>query len=98
MSHRAQRWFVWFFIAFVAVQIYVVREWLAGLLLMAVLFAGVVILGAVALVLNAAWNAGRSAMAVVAAYFAKMGIAKPVLVTSEIADSKPSDEEPVLWI
>jgi len=52
MSRRAQRWLFWISVAVVALQIYVVREWLAGLLLIGVIFAVVAVLGAMALVIN----------------------------------------------
>jgi hypothetical protein len=57
MSRRAQRWLFWIFIAFVALQIYVVREWLAVLFLVGVVFAGVTVLVAFGLVLNSVFVA-----------------------------------------
>lgn len=109
MSTRTQRFFLWIFIAVVAFQIYVVREWLAGLLLVAVAVAGIAALGAMALILNAvwrwsktattaAWETSRAAMGAVAASLAKMGVVRPAFVRSEIVDSKTSREEPVLWV
>src|SRR5712692_9172038 len=109
MSPRTQRSLFWIFIAVVAFQIYVVREWLAGLLLMAAVCAGVAVVGAIALILNsawrwlkintlAAWEASRSAMAFARGNFARMGVAKSVLARTEIGYSNTPREEPVLWI
>ncbi len=102
MSRRAQRWFFWTFAALVAWQMYVVREWLAGLLLVGVVFAVVAVVGAMALILDsawkwfkvntvAAWQAGRAAVAAVRVYVAKPVLAKAIVAESHsVADSNSS--------
>ena len=54
MSHRDRRLLFWMFFAVVALQNYVVRELLAGLLLIAVVVAGLTILVASAIIVETA--------------------------------------------
>lgn len=63
MVRRAQRWLSWVVVAWVAFQIYVVREWLAVVFLAALACAGVAALVAIGLLLRAAWQASRSGAA-----------------------------------
>jgi hypothetical protein len=63
MSRRAQRWLFWILLAFVAFQIYVVREWLAAVALIAVVCAGISLVVFSAIVLDAGWQRLRAAVA-----------------------------------
>jgi ABC-type uncharacterized transport system YnjBCD permease subunit len=79
---RLQRWFCWLLAAGIALQIYVVREWLAALLLLGVLFVGMVILAAVGWILNSAWSAlRRSAAALWDVARSTLAVAKTVART-----------------
>jgi hypothetical protein len=63
MIRRFQRWLFWIFLAWFAFQIYVVREWLAVVLLAAVACAAIAVLVAFGLLLREAWQACRSRLA-----------------------------------
>ena len=100
MPHRAQRWMFWLFVAWIAFQIYVVREWLAAVLLLGVVFAGVLVLVAVALLANAAgqragkaiaasWQVGRSAATGARMFLAKTVFEKTILAKAFLAGSNP---------
>ncbi|NDQ57219.1 MAG: hypothetical protein GZ088_09115 [Acidipila sp.] len=54
MRSRTQKWMFWILAAGAAFQIYVVREWLAALLLFGVVFAVLAVFVAAALVIDAA--------------------------------------------
>jgi hypothetical protein len=65
MIRRSQRWLFYIFLAWVAFQIYVVREWLAVVLLAAVACAAIAVLVAFGLLLREAWQAGRTRLAII---------------------------------
>ena len=54
MGSRTQNWMFWIIAAGAAFQIYVVREWLAALLLFGVVFAVLAVFVGAALVIDAA--------------------------------------------
>jgi hypothetical protein len=98
MSRPAQRWLFWLCVAALAFPIYVIREWLAALFLLGVVFAGLVALGTIVLLLDAAWRglrtavaagwqASRAAMAVARTHLAKGIFAKVFADSNAVADS-----------
>ena len=63
MRSRTQRWLFWFVAAAAAFQIYVVREWLAALLLFAVVFSVLALALATVLLFDAATRSLATAFA-----------------------------------
>ncbi len=58
ITRRAQR--IWIAVIFLcaALQLYIVREWLAGLLMVAAVLGGMALLAAAGLALHAVWQRG----------------------------------------
>ena len=98
MARRAQRWLFWLCLAAIAFQIYVVREWLAALFLLGVVFAGVLALIASGLILSAAWqgvrmvSAGAWQVSRSAATVARAFIAKTILERAFFAGSNTTPQ------
>ena len=76
MASRVQRWMLWLCVAAVAVQIYVVRELLAALFLLGVVFAGALALVAIALLVQSAWKLSRTVVASAGALLARTSLTK----------------------